>query len=175
MKRFVALLLACCLLVSALSVSVFAGGSILNVAWDTSTPSRTLTIPSGTTSFYFAYSPRRLLSGFGSVPSAISLRAPTSFNLDPSKFFTIPVGSVISYDITVSVSGVNGFGSEKCPMDVSYHMDGPAGVAWRGTLATSNYSSISSGKFIYHISGTSGNALQTLVADGYSCVNFVFE
>lgn len=175
MKRFVALLLACCLLVSALSVSVFAGGSILNVAWDTSTPSRTLTIPSGTSSFYFAYSPRRLLSGFGSVPSAISLSAPTSFNLDPSKFFTIPVGSVISYDITVSVSGVNGFGSEKCPMDVSYHMDGPAGVAWRGTLATSNYSSISSGKFIYHISGTSGNALQTLVADGYSCVNFVFE
>ena len=175
MKRFVALLLACCLLVSALSVSVFAGGSILNVAWDTSTPSRTLTIPSGTSSFYFAYSPRRLLSGFGSVPSAISLSAPTSFNLDPSKFFTIPVGSVISYDITVSVSGVNGFGSEKCPMDVSYHMDGPAGVAWRGTLATSNYSSISSGKFIYHISGTSSNALQTLVADGYSCVNFVFE
>lgn len=112
MKRFVALLLVLCLLVSALSVSVFAADSIVNQKWSCGFSSKSVTTTEMVNAIFDAY---YSTSGFGS--SHVSVVYDSSVSHSPSNYSSssntvlIPARSSISYSVTVSLSGLSGFGS----------------------------------------------------------------
>lgn len=120
--------------------------------------------------FYYLFAPVRRLNGFGSISSLASSTAPALFKYDYTNVYTVPAGSTVSYDFSVSVDGVSGFGSDDCPAVMSMDFFGPDGQISGGTQSLSTYSSVSSGKYIYHFTGTA-----TIPKDFYSFADFLVE
>ena len=67
MKRFLALFLVCCLIVSALSVPAFAADSIVGRKWSCSTTGKTITVGSSD-SLSYVFDASLGMNGFGSSP-----------------------------------------------------------------------------------------------------------
>ncbi len=166
MKRFVALLLMCCLLVSALSVSAFAAGSILGVAWDSSCNPSTFSVPNGSSRLYFSFAPVRRLNGFGSITLRTGLSYFDDVSYPASSVYELPAGSTFTYSFVLSVSGVNGFGSEKIPAVAGFRYPNTDGTYQGESTFSSTYNTIQSGKLIYRYSGSI-----VIDKDFYSYVN----
>lgn len=154
MRRFVALLLACCMLVSALSVSAFAAGSILGVAWDSDCNPSTLSVPSGSSRLYYSFAPVRRLNGFGSITLRTGLSAFDPVSYSTSSVYELPAGSTVSYSFVLSVSGISGFGSEKVPQTAVFRFSNMDGTYQSESHYSSTYNTIESGKLIYRENGT---------------------
>lgn len=170
MKRFVALLLACCVMVSALSISVFASGSILGVEWDSSCYSKTITVPSGSSKIYFSFAPVRRLNGFGSISLSLGTGMPGRTSYDSKNVYSLPSGSTIKFSLTMSISGLSGFGSEKIPGSFNFAVPSTDGdwsvIGNSGSSSLSSYLRVESGKLIY-----TTNFTITTASDFYSYAN----
>lgn len=113
MKRFLALFLVCCLIVSALSVPAFAADSIVGRKWSCSTTGKTITVGSSD-SLSYVFDASLGMNGFGSSPIEniySSFPGWSGIKRSTSSLYTLPAGSTISYSVTISVSGFSGFGS----------------------------------------------------------------
>lgn len=174
MKRFVALLLVFCLMVSVLSVSAFAANdAITGEAWSCITAGKSLTVGSGS-GLTYTFDASLSASGFGSSPceSIFDGTGSSSSHFqrrDCSRLYELPAGTSIYVDITVAVSGLSGFGSSSLMPYGKFSIYGvsPQG-SFPGIAASSSYieKTLSSGEYLYSYSTsiTLNNTIDTYAA-----------
>ena len=98
MKRFLALFLVCCLIVSALSVPAFAADSIVGRKWSCSTTGKTITVGSSD-SLSYVFDASLGMNGFGSSPIEniySSFPGWSGIKRSTSSLYTLPAGSTIT-------------------------------------------------------------------------------
>lgn len=159
MKRFLALFLVCCLIVSALSVPAFAADSIVGRKWSCSTTGKTITVGSSD-SLSYVFDASLGMNGFGSSPIEniySSFPGWSGIKRSTSSLYTLPAGSTISYSVTISVSGFSGFGSSDLkPLGRISVCSVTDSGGWQSSVASSSSITpvISSGAYLYSFSGT---------------------
>lgn len=159
MKRFLALFLVCCLIVSALSVPAFAADSIVGRKWSCSTTGKTITVGSSD-SLSYVFDASLGMNGFGSSPIEniySSFPGWSGIKRSTSSLYTLPAGSTISYSVTISVSGFSGFGSSDLkPLGHISVCSVTDSGGWQSSVASSSSITpvISSGAYLYSFSGT---------------------
>ena len=179
MKRLIALLLVCCLFVSAFSVSVFAAdSSIVGEKWSCITSGKTLTVGS-TNALAYVFDASLGMSGFGSSPIEniySSFPGWSNIKRSTSSLYTLPAGSSIYYSVTISVSGFSGFSSsDNMPRGTLGVVSVTDGGGWQSSVASNSSitPSISSGNYIYSFSGTV--SLKNYVKTYAASLFFVFN
>ena len=113
MKRFLALFLVCCLIVSALSVPAFAADSIVGRKWSCSTTGKTITVGSSD-SLSYVFDASLGMNGFGSSPIEniySSFPGWSGIKRSTSSLYTLPAGS------TATINGTNYTNGEKFELD----------------------------------------------------------
>lgn len=172
MKRIAALLLACCILASALCIPVFAtDDSILNRLWSCGVAEKSITTTSMVGLIFDAsYSS----SGFGS--STVGKIYDTASHPSASGFSSIsspvliPAGSTISLSVTVQLSGINGFGQSATPYGALavYSVDSTGSCSSQLRSFTGVQRTLSGSNWLYKFSGswkTTSNIYSAFILD----------